>query len=64
MITWEFTREFDWCSQDIGMAEENVKIHLVSVINQDTLRMMYASLCLDAYITMWGGVEMARLETS
>ena len=39
------------------MAEEYTKVHLVSVLNQDTLAH------LDAYITMHGGDEMAHLET-
>ena len=39
------------------MAEEDAKVRLVSAINQDTLAR------LDAYITMRGGDEMARLET-
>ena len=56
MATREFTREFEWCTQDGGMAEEDAKVHLVLVLNQDTLS------CLDAYITMCGGDEMARLE--
>ena len=38
------------------MAEEDTKVHLVSALNQDTLT------CLDAYVTMCGGDEMARLE--
>ena len=39
------------------MAEEDAKVHLVSVLNQDTLT------CLDAYIAMRGGNKMAHLET-
>ena len=39
------------------MAEEDTKVHLVSVLNQDTLAR------LDTYVTMHGGDEMARLET-
>ena len=53
----EFTQEFEWCAQDTGMAKEYAKVHLVLVLNQDTLS------CLDAYITMRGGDEMAHLET-
>ena len=57
MAAREFTREFEWRARDTGMAEEDAKIYLVSVLNQDTLT------CLDAYVTMRGGDEMARLET-
>ena len=39
------------------MTEENTKIHLVSVLNQDTL------IHLDASITMHGDDEMAHIET-
>ena len=53
----EFTREFERCARDMGMAKEDVKVHLVSALNQDTLAH------LDAYVTMRGGDEMARLET-
>ena len=41
----------------MGMAKEDAKVYLVFAFNQDTLA------CLDAYITMRGGNEMARLET-
>ena len=57
MAAREFTREFERCAWDAGMAEEDAKVHLVSVLNQDTLAR------LDAYVTMRGGDEMARLET-
>ena len=39
------------------MAKEDAKVQLVSMLNQDTLT------CLDAYVTMCGGDEMAHLET-
>ena len=39
------------------MAEEDAKVHLVSALNQDTLS------CLDTYVTVRGGDEMAHLET-
>ena len=39
------------------MTGEDAKVHLVSVLNLDTLAH------LDAYITMHGGDEMAHLET-
>ena len=39
------------------MPEEDAKVHLVLMLNQDTLT------CLDAYITMCGSDEMAHLET-
>ena len=57
MAEREFAREFEWRARDVGMAEEDAKVHLVSALNQDTLAH------LDAYITMRGGDEMARLET-
>ena len=57
MATREFTQEFERCARDAGMAEEDAKVHLVSALNQDTLT------CLDAYVTMSGGDEMAHLET-
>ena len=53
----EFAREFERRAWDVGMAEEDAKVHLVSALNQDTLAR------LDAYVTMRGGDEMARLET-
>ena len=53
----EFAREFEWRAQDAGMAEEDAKVHLVLVLNQDTLTR------LDAYVTMHCGDEMAHLET-
>ena len=52
-----FAREFERGAWDVGMAEEDAKVHLVSVLNQDTLAH------LDTYVTMRGGDEMARLET-
>ena len=45
----EFAWELEQCTQDSSMAEEDVKVYLVSVLNHDTLN------CLDAYVTMWGG---------
>ena len=57
MAAREFTREFERRARDMGMAEEDAKVHLVSALNQDTLPR------LDAYVTMRGGDEMARLET-
>ena len=57
MATREFAREFEQHVQDAGMAKEDAKVHLVLVLNQDTLT------CLDAYVTMHGGDEMAYLET-
>ena len=53
----EFAREFERRARDAGMAEEDAKVHLVSVLNQDTLAR------LDAYVTMRGGDEMAHLGT-
>ena len=53
----EVAREFERRARDAGMAEEDAKVHLVSALNQDTLAR------LDAYVTMRGGDEMARLET-
>ena len=54
----EFAREFERHARDAGMAEEDAKVHLVSVLNQDTLA------CLDAYVTMrGGGQDGPRLET-
>ena len=57
MAAREFAREFKRCAQDVGMAKEDAKAHLVSALNQDTLARR------DTYITMRGGDEMARLET-
>ena len=53
----ELAREFERCAWDVGMAEEDAKVHLVLALNQDTLAH------LDAYVTMRGGDEMACLET-
>ena len=55
--TREFTWEFKRHAQDVGMAKEDAKVHLVSVLNQVTLTH------LDAYVTMHGGNKMACLET-
>ena len=55
--TIEFAREFEWHAQDMGMAKEDAKVHLVLALNHDTLA------CLDAYITMHSGDEMVHLET-
>ena len=57
MAAREFAREFERHARDAGMAEEDTKVHLVSALNQDTLAR------LDAYVTMRGSDEMARLET-
>ena len=58
MVTREFAQELEERhTRDVGMAKEDAKVHLVLALNQDTLT------CLDAYITMRGGNEMARLET-
>ena len=57
MATREFAQEFEQHTQDVGIAQEDAKVHLVSVLNQDTLT------CLDAYVTMLGGDEIAHLET-
>ena len=57
MVTREFAEKFEWHSQDVGMAEEDVKVHLVSALNQDTLSY------LDMYFTIRGGDKMAWLET-
>ena len=53
----EFAQEFEWHTQDVGMAKEDAKVHLVLALNQDTLSH------LDAYVTMHGGDKMAHLET-
>ena len=36
MAAREFTQEFERCARDVGMAEEDAEVHLVSVLNQDT----------------------------
>ena len=56
-VAREFAREFELHARDAGMAKEDAKVYLVSVLNQDTLTR------LDAYVTMRGGDEMAHLET-
>ena len=56
-VTRDSAQEFKRCARDMGMAEEDTKVHLVSVLNQDT------PTRLDAYIIMRGGDEMAHLET-
>ena len=48
MVIREFAREFEQHTQDVGIAKEDTKVHLVSVLNQDTLSH------LDAYVTMCG----------
>ena len=57
MVAREFAQEFERRARDVGMAEEDAKVHLVSALNQNTLAH------LDTYVTMHGGDEMARLET-
>ena len=57
MVAREFAREFERRAQDAGMAKEDTKVHLVLVLNQDTLAH------LDTYVTMHGRDEMARMET-
>ena len=52
----EFTQEFKCCTHDAVMAKVDAKVQLVLALNQDTLS------CLDAYVTMRGGEEMAHLE--
>ena len=54
----EFAREFECHAQDMGMAEEDAKLHLVSALNQDTLTHP------DAYISMHDSDKMAHLETA
>ena len=55
--TRDFTREFERRARDAEMGAEASKVHLVAALNEDTLRN------LDAYVTLQGGEEMARLET-
>ena len=57
IATKEFAQEFKQHAQEAGMAKEYAKVHLVLALNQDTLS------CLDVYITMHCGNEMAHLET-
>ena len=57
IATRKFNQEFKLHAQDVVMAEEDDKVHLVLVLNQDTLTR------LDAYVAMRGGDEMAHLET-
>ena len=56
-VARKFAQEFERHARDAGMAKEDAKVHLVLVLNQDTLAH------LDAYITMRGGDKMAHLET-
>ena len=55
-VTWVFPREFQQWARDAGMAKENINVCLVLVLNQDILG------CLNVYINMRGGDEMAHLE--
>ena len=55
--THDFAREFERRARDAEMGAEASKVHLVAALNEDTLRN------LDAYVTLQGGEEMARLET-
>ena len=55
--TRDFAREFERRARDAEMGAEASKVHLVAALNEDTLRN------LDAYVTLQGGEEMARLET-
>ena len=56
-LTHNFAREFERRACDAEMGAEASKVHLVAALNEDTLRN------LDAYDTLQGGEEMARLET-
>ena len=53
----EFAQEFEQWARDARMVEEDAKVHLVSALKRCTLA------CLDAYVTMRAGDEMACLET-
>ena len=53
----DFSWEFEQHIQDAGINKKDTKIHLVLALKQDTLG------CLDPYITMQGGNEMAHPET-
>ena len=53
----EFAQEFKWRARDMGMAEEDAKVHLVLALNQEALAR------LDTYVTILRGDKMARLET-
>ena len=55
--TRDFAREFEQRARDAEMGAEASKVHLVAALNEDTLHN------LDAYVTLQGGEEMARLET-
>ena len=55
--TRDFAREFERQACDAEMGAETSKVHLIAALNEDTLRN------LDAYVTLQGGEEMARLET-
>ena len=55
--TREFAREFSILLSHAHILGILLKVNLVSALNQDTLT------CLDTYVTMHGGDEMARLET-
>ena len=57
MPTRDFAREFKRQARDAEMGAEASKVHLVTALNEDTL------WNLDAYVTLQGGEEMARLET-
>ena len=55
--TRDFAREFERRARDAEMDDEASKVHLVAALHEDTLQN------LDAYVTLLGGEEMARLET-
>ena len=57
MAIREFSREFEWQIRDVGIYKEDANIHLVPILNWDTLN------CLDIYVTMRGGDKIACLET-
>ena len=57
MPTRDFAREFESRARDAEMGAEVSKVHLIVALSEDTLRN------LDAYVTLQGGEEMARLET-
>ena len=57
MPTGDFAHEFERHACTTEMGVEVSKVHLVTALNEDTLRNQ------DAYVTLQGGEEMARLET-
>ena len=61
--TREFAWEFEWCTRDASMAEEDAKVHLVLVLNQDTLSHLDAYITVRVAMAVWCVAQQATLHS-